>query len=248
MRTGTRSDNIHWGERTRAVHVGEGIDPVTRASSPNIVMSSTFSPDQVAGFSALNRSGYEGYTYARVSNPTVEQLATKIASLEHAPTALCFASGMAASHALLAGRLSHGDHLVISDTNYVGTAELVRDSLPRWGIEVSPIDSSDLMQVEAAIASNTKMVWIETPANPIMRLSDIKAIADLAHARGVRGEPISSVSGGWGFSVFSRYRRCERHMRRPRSGTNVTCALLSGVSKCVGATPRRDLIGPGRAA
>lgn len=193
MRTGTRSDNIHWGERTRAVHVGEGIDPVTRASSPNIVMSSTFSPDQVAGFSALNRSDYEGYTYARVSNPTVEQLATKIASLEHAPTALCFASGMAASHALLAGRLSHGDHLVISDTNYVGTAELVRDSLPRWGMEVSPIDSSDLMQLEAAIASNTKMVWIETPANPIMRLSDIKAIADLAHARGVRDVVVDST-------------------------------------------------------
>ena len=157
--------NPHWGERTRAVHAGEGVDPVTRASSPNLVMSATFAPDQIAGFSALNRSSYEGYTYARVANPTVEQLAAKIAALEHAPAALCFASGMAASHALLAGRLSQSDHLVISDSNYVGTAELIRDSLPRWGIEVSPVDTSDLALVDAAITSKTKMVWIETPGN-----------------------------------------------------------------------------------
>ena len=193
MSSDNKSNNLLWGERTRAVHVGEGVDEVTRASSPNIVMSSTFSPDQIAGFSALNRSGYEGYTYARVSNPTVEQLATKVAALERAPAALCFASGMAASHALLAGRLSYGDHLVISDTNYVGTAELVRDSLPRWGIEVSPIDSSDLAQVDAAIKSQTKMVWIETPANPIMRLSDIKQISILAHGRGVRDVVVDST-------------------------------------------------------
>lgn len=167
------------------MHAGEGIDPVTRASSPNLVMSATFAPDQVAGFSALNRSGYEGYAYARVSNPTVDQLRLKVAALEGAPAALCFASGMAASHALLAGRLGQGDHLVISDTNYVATAELVRDSLPRWGVAVSPVDTSDLAEVEAAITSKTKMVWIETPANPIMRLSDIKAIAELAHGLGV---------------------------------------------------------------
>ena len=187
------SGSILWGDRTRAVHVGEDVDPVTRASSPNLVMSSTFSPDQIAGFSALNRSDYEGYTYARVSNPTVEQLAAKVASLERAPAALCFASGMAASHALLAGRLSHGDHLVISDTNYVGTAELVRDSLPRWGIEVSTVDSSDLAQVDAAITPQTRMVWIETPANPIMRLSDISAISTLAHQRGVRDVVVDST-------------------------------------------------------
>ncbi|MDJ0956548.1 MAG: PLP-dependent aspartate aminotransferase family protein [Arenicellales bacterium] len=193
MGADNESDSILWGDRTRAVHVGEGVDPVTRASSPNLVMSSTFSPDRIAGFSALNRSDYEGYTYARVSNPTVEQLASKVASLERAPAALCFASGMAASHALLAGRLSHGDHLVISDTNYVGTAELVRDSLPRWGIEVSPIDSSDLAQVDAAITPKTRMVWIETPANPIMRLSDIKAISTLAHERGVRDVVVDST-------------------------------------------------------
>ena len=188
-----KRDDAHWGERTRAVHAGEGVDPNTRASSPNIVMSTTFSRDVVGGFSALNRAQGDGFSYARVSNPTVDQLADKLAALEHAEAALCFASGMAASHALMAGRLSHGDHLVISDTNYVGTAELVRDSLPRWGIGVSPVDTSDLGLVEAAITSKTKMLWIETPANPIMRLSDIQALAGLAHDRGVADVVVDST-------------------------------------------------------
>ncbi len=182
-----------WGDRTRAIHSGEPIDPITRASTPNLVMSATFARDHVGGFSALNRTENEGFGYARVSNPTVTQLAEKLAALEHAEAALCFASGMAASHALMAGRLSHGDHLVISDTNYVGTAELVRDSLPRWGIDVSPVDTSDPALVEAAITANTKMLWIETPANPIMRLSDIRALGRLAHDRGVEDVVVDST-------------------------------------------------------
>lgn len=189
----SKKNDQSWGDRTRAIHCGEGVDPTTRASSPNLVMSSTFARDHVGGFSALNRTENDGFGYARVSNPTVSQLAEKLSALEHAEAALCFASGMAASHALLAGRLSHGDHLVISDTNYVGTAELVRDSLPRWGIEVSPVDTSDADQVAGAIRAKTKMLWIETPANPIMRLADIQALAELAHARGVGDVVVDST-------------------------------------------------------
>jgi methionine-gamma-lyase len=189
----TKLHDEAWGDRTRAIHSGEGVDPTTRASSPNLVMSATFARDHVGGFSALNRTENEGFSYARVSNPTVDQLAQKLAALEHAEAALCFASGMAASHALMAGRLSHGDHLVVSDTNYVGTAELVRDSLPRWGIEVSPVDTSDADLVEAAITPRTKMLWIETPANPIMRLADIRALADLAHGRAVEDVVVDST-------------------------------------------------------
>jgi cystathionine beta-lyase/cystathionine gamma-synthase len=100
---------------------------------------------------------------------------------------------MAASSALLLGRLSQGDHLVISDTNYVGTAELVRDSLPRFGIEVTPVDMSDLDMVERSIRPNTRMMWIETPANPIMRLADIAALARLARAKGVRDVAVDST-------------------------------------------------------
>lgn len=193
MHMSKRKIDPEWGERTRAIHAGESVDPTTRASSPNLVMSATFARDHVGGFSALNRAENDGYSYARVSNPTVEQLAEKLAALERAEAALCFASGMAASHALMAGRLSHGDHLVVSDTNYVGTAELVRDSLPRWGIDVSPVDTSDLAQVAHAITPQTKMLWIETPANPIMRLSDIRALADLAHDRGVEDVVVDST-------------------------------------------------------
>ncbi len=189
----TNTNRPRWGERTLAIHAGEGIDPITRASSPNLVMSSTFAPSEMAGFSARNRSGYEGYVYARLSNPTVKQLEQKLAALEAGEMALCFGSGMAAAHALLAGRLSEGDHLVISDTNYVGVAELVRDTLPRFGIAVSPVDTSDLDQVAAAIRPETKMVWLETPANPIVRLTDIAAVSRLAHAAGVRDVVVDST-------------------------------------------------------
>lgn len=189
----TKRHDERWGDRTRAIHSGESADPDTRASSPNLVMSATFVRDHVAGFSALNRTENDGFSYARVSNPTVNQLGEKLAALEQAEAALCFASGMAASHALMAGRLSRGDHLVFSDTNYVGTAELIRDSLPRWGIDVTPVDTSDVGQVEAAITPKTRMLWIETPANPIMRLSDIRVLADRAHGRGVEDVVVDST-------------------------------------------------------
>jgi methionine-gamma-lyase len=181
------------GLRTIAVHAGEGVDPVTRASSPNLVMSATFAPEAVTGFSARNRMGYEGFIYARQSNPTVRQLEEKLASLEGGEAAQAFGSGMAASHALIVGRLSQGDHLIISDSNYVGTAELVRDSLPRFGIEVSLADTSDLREVESKIRPQTKMLWIETPANPIMRLSDIAQLSKLAHGKGIRDVVVDST-------------------------------------------------------
>jgi len=181
------------GIETIAVHAGEGIDPVTRASAPNLVMSATFAPEAVTGFSARNRMGYEGFIYARQSNPTVKQLEEKLAALERGEAAQAFGSGMAASHALLAGRLSQGDHLIISDSNYVGTAELVRDSLPRFGIETSLVDTSDLSLIETAIRPQTRMVWVETPANPIMRLSDIEAVSRLAHGKGVRAVVVDST-------------------------------------------------------
>ena len=192
MPSGDNSEKS-WGPRTAAVHAGEGVDPVTRASSPNLVMSSTFAPEVMAGFSARNRQGHEGFVYGRLSNPTVRQLEEKLAALEGAEDAQAYASGMAASHALLAGRLNAGDHLIISDSNYVGTAELVRVSLPRWGLGVSPLDTSALAQVAAAIRPETRMLWLETPANPIMRLTDIAAAAELARARGVRDLVVDST-------------------------------------------------------
>jgi len=174
------------GIRTRAVHAGEAPDPVTGASAPNIVMSSTYVVDEPISFSSQNLEEQSPYIYSRWGNPTARQLEQKLAVLEGAQASVAFASGMSATTSLLLTTLSQGDHLIISDTNYAGTAEVVRTTLPRMGIEVSPVDSSDVANVESAIQPNTKMVWIETPANPIMRLADIRAIADVAHASNVR--------------------------------------------------------------
>lgn len=191
--TGQPGSNRGWHTETTAVHAGEFIDPATRASSPNLVMSVTFAPESVTGFSARDEQGYEGHVYGRVSSPTVAQLQDKLAALEGGEAALCFGSGVAAAHALICGRLSRGDHLIVPDANYVGIAELARDTLPRFGIEVSYVDVSDLEEVAAAIRPTTRMLWLETPANPTMKLCDIAALASLAHERGVRDVAVDST-------------------------------------------------------
>jgi cystathionine beta-lyase/cystathionine gamma-synthase len=190
---GIPGSNRGWHSETTAVHAGEYIDPATRASSPNLVMSVTFAPETVTGFSARDEQGYEGFVYGRVSSPTVAQLQDKLAALEGAEAALCYASGVAAAHALICGRLSRGDHLILPDANYVGIAELARDTLPRFGIEVSYVDVSEPRDVAAAIRPTTRMLWLETPANPTMKLCDIAALAELAHAKGVRDVAVDST-------------------------------------------------------
>jgi cystathionine beta-lyase/cystathionine gamma-synthase len=185
--------NRDWSEETLAVHGGEHVDPATRASSPNLVMSVTFVPTELTGFSARDEKDYEGFVYGRVSSPTVKQLEMKLAALEGGEAALAYASGIAAIHALMAGRLSHGDHLLMADTSYVGAAELARDTLPRFGIEVGYVDPSRPDEVAAAIRPNTKMLWLETPANPIMRLCDIAELAKLTHGAGVRDVAVDST-------------------------------------------------------
>ena len=191
--SGNKGRNENWATETAAVHAGEYVDPATRASSPNLVMSVTFAPETVTGFSARDEQGYEGFVYGRVSSPTVKQLEDKLAVLEGGKSALCFASGVAAAHAVICGRLGKGDHLIVPDANYVGIAELARDTLPRFGIEVSYVDLSRPEEVAAAIRPNTKMLWLETPANPTMKLCDIEALARLAHDRGVRDVAVDST-------------------------------------------------------
>ena len=178
--------NQSWGPRTTAIHAGEQPDPTTGASAPNLVMSTTYALDQPQGFS-INAIGADSpYIYTRWRNPTVAQLEDKLAALEGAEACQCFASGMAASSALLLTVLSSGDHLVISDTNYAGTAELARTTLPCLGIAVTPVDSSDPAAVAAALRPETRLIWIETPANPILRLSDIADLAALTEGHGAR--------------------------------------------------------------
>ncbi len=172
------------GDMTRAIHAGEAPDPTTGASAPAIHMSSTFVSTDVSGFSAHDLTEDSPYLYARWANPSVQMLERKIAAMQGTQDCLCTASGMAAASAILFTFLSTGDHLIISDVSYAGVAELARETLPRMGIEVTAVDMSDTANVAAAIRPNTKLVHCESPANPILRLTDLAAVSKLAHDAG----------------------------------------------------------------
>lgn len=173
------------GVQTRAIHAGEGPDPVTGASAPNLVMSTTFLINDASGsFSALGMGDDAPFVYTRWTNPTVDQLERKLADLENGEAAVAFSTGMAAAVALFLHVLEAGDHLVISDVAYAGVAEVVRDTLTKLGVTVTAADLSDLDDLRRALRPETRLVWAETPANPILRLTDIRAVAEIAHAAG----------------------------------------------------------------
>jgi methionine-gamma-lyase len=174
------------GLQTLAVHAGEGPDPTTRASAPNLVMSTTFLIDPDIAFSADELEPDAPFVYTRWGNPTVRQLEEKLAALEGAEAALALASGMAAVSALITHTLRPGDHLIMSDVAYAGASELVNDIVTRGGVEVSRVDLTDLPALEAALRPATRLVYAETPANPILRLTDVAAVAEVVHARGAR--------------------------------------------------------------
>lgn len=172
------------GLNTTAVHAGESPDPATGASGPNIVMSSTFVTEKPEGFSASEMTADSPYVYTRWSNPTVRALEEKVAALEGAEDAAAFASGMAAAAAICFSQLSAGTHMILSEVCYAGIAELARDTLPRMGVEVTTVDTSDTGAVANAMRPETKLIFVDTPCNPILRLTDIAAVAEVAHAGG----------------------------------------------------------------
>lgn len=172
--------------QTRAVHAGEQPDPATGASSPNIVMSSTFVAGTDASFSIEGNDTDAPFLYSRWANPTVVQLEQKLADLEGAEACVAFASGMGAIAGLMLHCLKAGDHLVMSDVAYAGASELTNDLIPRLGIAVTKVDMSNLENVEEAIRPETRLVYIESPCNPIMRLTDIAAVAALCKASGAK--------------------------------------------------------------
>jgi len=171
---------------TLAIHAGETPDPATRASSPNLVMSTTYVTESDAAFSAEDFGANTPFIYTRWGNPTIQQLEQKLAALEGAEAAIAFASGMAASTGLLLQFLKPGDHLVISDVSYAGVAEFAKEYLPAHGIEVSRVDLSQPENLTNALRSNTRLVYAETPANPILKLTDIAAIAEITHNHGAK--------------------------------------------------------------
>jgi methionine-gamma-lyase len=175
-----------------AIHAGENMhkNKSPKASAPDICMSTTFTVDKILGFSAANQDSIRDndseadFIYTRWGNPTISQLEKKLTALENGAGCLAFASGMAASTAVLLSQLSSGDHVICSDINYPGTAELFRHTLPRFGVHVSCVNTADPSNVANAVKNNTKMIWIETPANPILRLTDISAVSAIASGCG----------------------------------------------------------------
>jgi len=161
---------------TLAIHAGQHPDPQTGAVNVPVYLSSTF---ELTGIGTDR-----GWDYSRAGNPTRDRLETALAVLEGGFSAHAFTTGMAALAALFA-TLRAGDHLLCSKDVYAGTVRLLDEIIAGYGIQVEYVDSSDLAAVEAAFKPNTKLIHIETPSNPLMVLTDIAAVAKLAHARGV---------------------------------------------------------------
>jgi methionine-gamma-lyase len=172
------------GVRTAAVHAGQAPNPCTGASAPDVVMSTTFVIDPSISFSADMITDETPFVYTRWANPTVGQLERKLAVLEGAEDCVCFASGMAAITALMLHLLKGGGHIVMSDVAYAAASELANDTLPTLGIEVTRVDTSDPQNVAAALRPHTRLVYLETPANPLLRLTDIEAVCEIAHNAG----------------------------------------------------------------
>jgi methionine-gamma-lyase len=182
----TRKKILYTGEQTKAVHAGEFPDIATKASAPNIVMSTTFVVDIDTSFSVEGMDENDAWVYTRWGNPTIRQLENKLAMIEEAETAIAFASGMGAIVALLFHLLKAGDHAVVSDVAYAALSEITNELIPELGIEITKVNTSDIEAVRAAIKSNTKLIYVETPCNPILRLTDIAAVAAIAHSAGAK--------------------------------------------------------------
>ncbi|MFJ2369564.1 cystathionine gamma-synthase [Microbacterium sp. NPDC087665] len=162
---------------TRAIHAGQEPDPRTGAIIPPIYQASTHVQDGIGGFR-------EGYEYNRAGNPTRSSLETQIAALEGGTAALSFASGLAAEDALLRGILKPGDHVLLGNDVYGGTYRLLTRVFASWGVETTTVELGDPDAVRAAIRPETKIVWLETPSNPLLKIVDIAQIVELAHAGG----------------------------------------------------------------
>lgn len=170
-----RSKTKAMGFATKAIHVGQEPDPSTGAVTVPIFATSTYVQEELGK--------HKGYEYARVSNPTRTRLEQNLAALEGGSSAHVFASGMAATVAVTQCFLKQGDHLICGHNVYGGVPRLFNQVIAKYGVEFSYVDTSDLDAVKKAMRWNTRLVWIETPTNPLMVLSDIKEIAAIAHSK-----------------------------------------------------------------
>jgi len=164
------------GFTTRQVHAGVVPDPVTGAILTPIYQTTTYVQESVDRYLA------KGYSYSRSANPTVRALENKLTDLEGGTDTICFGTGMAAINGLYLAYLNAGDHAIVSDVVYGGTYRLSTKVYSRFGVEFSFVDTADPANVQKAIRSNTRLILTETPANPTLKLTDLKAVSDVARA------------------------------------------------------------------
>src|SRR4051812_32711537 len=165
------------GFNTRAIHAGQEPDPATGAVNVPVHLSTTFKQDGVGGL----RGGYE---YSRSGNPTRTALQEALAALEQGSAGMAFASGLAAEDTLLRAVCEPGGHVVLGGDAYGGTFRLISKVLSRWGVEHTPADLNDPDALRAAMRPTTRVVWCETPTNPLLNVADIALVAEVAHAAG----------------------------------------------------------------
>lgn len=180
----TQNKNVKFS--TLVIHAGQQHDKETGALATPIYQTSTFCFDTVEEGAGKFSKEIPGYVYSRGGNPTNRALELKCAAIEGGEDCVATASGMGAIGSALVGFLKCGDHVVSADTLYGGTDVVMRQNMPQFGIEVTFVDSSDVENVRKAIKENTKVVYLETPANPTMKVSDIKAIAEITKEKGIK--------------------------------------------------------------
>lgn len=173
----TDTNEPRTGFATRAIHAGQEPDTATGAIITPIFQTSTYVQDELGK--------HKGYEYARTQNPTRSALEANLAALESASYGFCFSSGMAAINAV-ATLLAAGDHVIVSENTYGGTRRLFDQILAQFGLEFSYVDTSEVVAVEEAVRPSTRMVFLETPTNPVMTLTDIRAVASTCLPRGIR--------------------------------------------------------------
>ena len=177
------------GKSTQAIHAGEGSTSATKKSGipllPPIYQNSTFRFTTAAECAEAFQDEESGYVYTRWGNPTQEVLEKKLAVLEAGEAALATASGMGAVSTTLLTALADGGHVVAMENLYSATFQILSEELPRFGIETTFVDATDPSQIERAIRTDTKVLYLESPTNPLLKLIDLRAAAEIAKAHGV---------------------------------------------------------------
>jgi cystathionine beta-lyase/cystathionine gamma-synthase len=178
----TDSENI--GLQTRVLHESNRLNETHAVTAP-IWQTSTFGADSPEHLAELGESMRPAEFYTRYGNPTHRQVEATVAALEGGAAALVTASGMGAVFPAVMSLLQSGDHVVAQRIHYAGTTKLLRDMLPRWGVERTFVDQASTEEFAAAIRPNTKLIYVESPSNPLLRLTDLRAVAELARERGI---------------------------------------------------------------